>query len=105
MRAALCQGPVFASTISVLEIAAAVSRGRLKLALPLAEWLRDLRRLPELRLEPVTAEIAELAGAFDQSLHGDPADRIIVATARTLGARLVSADARLRRSPQVQALW
>jgi len=38
-------------------------------------------------------------------MHGDPADRIIAATARTLGARLVTADERLRGLPDVVALW
>jgi PIN domain nuclease of toxin-antitoxin system len=105
VQTALRRGPLHASTISVMEIATAVRRGRLSFAVPVADWLRDLLRLPEIRLQPVSAEIAELAGTLGDSLHGDPADRIIVATARSLGARLVTADARLRGSNDVQAVW
>ena len=101
----LRQGPLVASAITVLEIVTAVRRGRLELGSPVDAWLADLQALPELRFEPVSAAIAQLAGSFDDALPGDPADRIIVATARTLGARLVTADARLRESPLVPALW
>lgn len=105
IRAAAKAGAVFASAISVMEIATAVRRGRLTLSVPFEQWLADLRSLPELQFEPVTAEIAALAGSFDGAMHGDPADRIIAATARTLGARLVTADERLRGLPEVVAVW
>jgi PIN domain nuclease of toxin-antitoxin system len=105
IRERLRQGPVFASAISVMEIATAVRRGRLVLAIDIGDWLRHVQQLPELQFEPVSADIAHVAGSFDDAIHGDPADRIIVATARALGARLVTADARLRRSTAVHAVW
>jgi len=105
IRGAAKDGAVFASTISVMEIATALRRGRLTLSIPLGQWLADLRALPELRFEPVSAEIAALAGSFDGAMHGDPANRIIAATARSLGARLVTADERLRGLPDVVTVW
>jgi PIN domain nuclease of toxin-antitoxin system len=105
IKAAVKAGGVFASAISVMEIATAVRRGRLTLSVPFGQWLADLRALPELRFAPVSAEIAALAGSFDGGMHGDPADRIIAATARLLGARLVTADARLRGLSDVTAVW
>lgn len=105
MRSALRRGPLIASTISVLEIATAVRRGRLQLAAPLGPWLDDLRALPELRFEPVSALIAQQAGSFDDAVPGDPADRIIAATAASLGLRLVTADRRLARSAVVKVVW
>jgi PIN domain nuclease of toxin-antitoxin system len=96
---------VVASTISILEIATAVRRGRLELRRPFPEWLADVRSLPELRFEPITPDIAARAGAFDESLPGDPADRLILATAATLGARLVSADRKLRGHGHVDVVW
>jgi PIN domain nuclease of toxin-antitoxin system len=101
----LPRGPAIVSTISVLEIVTAVRRGRLELGSPLDQWLADLRALPELQFQPVSGEIAELAGTFDEATPGDPADRIIVATARTLRAKLVTADERLRESPHVLTVW
>jgi PIN domain nuclease of toxin-antitoxin system len=102
---ALRRGPVYASAISLLEIAAASRRGRLVLGVPIEKWLDDLSALPELRLEPVSADIARQAGLLGEGMHGDPIDRIIVATARILKVRLVTADNRLRRSGEVQAIW
>ena len=102
---ALRSGPVAASAISLFEIATAVRRGRLDLGLPAADWLTELRRIAELRIEPVDTRIAHAAGSLADSIPGDPADRIIVATAVALEARLVTADAKLRKSPHVESIW
>lgn len=96
---------IAASAISVMEIATAVRRGRLVLRVSFEQWLADLRSLPELHIEPVSADIAALAGTFDGEMHGDPADRLIAATARVLGARLVTADDRLRALPDIACVW
>jgi PIN domain nuclease of toxin-antitoxin system len=98
-------GAVVASTISVLEMVTAVRRGRLQLTMPIEQWLADVRSIPELRLEPVSADIAAVAGGLGEPMHGDPADRIIAATATVLGATLVTADERLRSVPALRTLW
>jgi len=96
---------LIASAISLFEIATALRRGRLELAMGSEQWLEDLRRLPELRFEPVSAGIARAAGGFPDSVPGDPADRIIAATAIALKAKLVTADLKLRGSRLLQAVW
>jgi PIN domain nuclease of toxin-antitoxin system len=58
-----------------------------------------------LRSRPLLGEIAALAGSFDGTMHGDTADRIIVATACVLGARIVTADERLRGLKDVVTVW
>jgi PIN domain nuclease of toxin-antitoxin system len=105
VRSAQAGGLLRASAISLLEISTAVRRGRLALGTALDRWSEDLARLPELQVQPVTGGIALLAGSFDDSVPGDPADRIIAATALALGAKLVTADARLRRVPGLQTIW
>ena len=105
IQAAVRRAPAVTSAISIFEIATAVRRKRLELHISLEQWLTDLRTLPELRLEPVTADIAQLAGTLETSLPGDPADRIIIATAIALKAKLVTADARLQQSQRIETVW
>lgn len=98
-------GEIVVSAVSILEIATAVRRGRLQFSVPLDQWLADMRGLPELRVEPVSAEIAALAGSLPDPIHGDPADRLIAATATLLGAALVTGDERLRAVPGLRTIW
>jgi len=98
-------GRVVASAISIFEIATLVRRGRLQLGVAIDQWLNAMRALPELRIEPVSAEIAQLAGNLAPPMHGDPADRVIAATAICLDSRLVTADERLRAFPGVVTVW
>lgn len=98
-------GEIVASAISILEIVTAVRRGRLQFSVPVEQWLSDMRSLPELRVEPVTADIAALAGGLSEPMHGDPADRLIAATAMVLEAPLVTGDARLRGNPALKTIW
>lgn len=94
-----------ASAISILEISTLVRRGRLKLGVPSDQWFGALRCLPELVIEPVSGEIARVAGAFGAAVPGDPADRIIAATARVLDAKLITADDGLRSVQAIQSIW
>ena len=105
IHGAVAKGPVHASTISAFEIRTAVRRGRLHLGIPVEQWFAEIAALTELRMQPVTAEIAVLAGSFGTDAPGDPADRLIAATALALKATLVTADARLRAFPQLQTVW
>ncbi|OGA40256.1 MAG: hypothetical protein A3G24_27505 [Betaproteobacteria bacterium RIFCSPLOWO2_12_FULL_62_13] len=96
---------IVVSAVSIFEIATVVRRGRLQLGTTVDQWLDTAKSLPELHVEPVTDQIARLAGGFADQLPGDPADRIIVATALTLHAKLVTADDRLRQSQKVETVW
>lgn len=96
---------VVVSAISALEVATAARRGRLALSVSAERWLADVKRLPEIRFEPVTDEIACMAGSFRDSMHGDPADRIIAATAHVLGFPLLTADEKLRSNRDIATLW
>jgi len=98
-------GQIAISAISVLEIATAVRRGRLQFTVPVEQWLLDVRCIPEVRLEPVSAEIAAIAGSLPEPMHGDPADRLIVATATVLGVPLVTADEKLRSLATLRTIW
>ena len=79
------------SAISLWEIATLVRRRRIALDQPLREWSRIAFGSPGLRLIPVDEAIAIDAGELDD-IRGDPGDRIIIATARRLACRLMTAD-------------
>ncbi len=84
---------------------AILERGKWGFRVPVEQWLADVRNISELRLEPVSANIAALAGSLPEPMRGDPADRIIAATATVLGAALVTADDRLRSLPALRTIW
>lgn len=96
---------VVASTISVFEIATAARRRRLEFSIAVSDWIDTMLRVPELRIEPISAEIARVGAGLDESMPGDPADRLIMATAMVLGARLVTADDRLRGVTLIDTVW
>jgi len=98
-------GQIVVSAISLLEIATAIRRGRLRLSMPLDQWLADMNSLPEIRVESVSAEIAILAGGLAEPMHGDPADRLIVATSSTLGVPLVTGDKKLQAYRGAKMIW
>lgn len=86
---------VLISPITCWELAMLVGKQRVALDRPTAVWVRDLL-VGDVRLADLTARAA-ISAAELGDFHGDPADRIIYATARTLGCPLVSQDQRLRR--------
>jgi PIN domain nuclease of toxin-antitoxin system len=98
-------GQIVISAISLLEIATAIRRGRLQLSMPLDQWVAAMNSLPEIRVESVSAEIAVLAGSLAEPMHGDPADRLIVATASVLGVSLVTGDEKLRAYRGIKTMW
>ena len=86
---------VAVSAISPWEISMLVSKGRLKLKLDVLEWLREALAKPGLRLVALEPEISVASTRLPWEMHPDPADRILVATARRFGATLVTADTAL----------
>jgi PIN domain nuclease of toxin-antitoxin system len=92
-------------TISVWEVAMLVERGRLVLDREVSDWVRDALALPGIELLQLTPEIALAAGGAGLGLHGDPADRMIAATALAHQARLVTKDERLRALQAIEAIW
>jgi PIN domain nuclease of toxin-antitoxin system len=96
---------LFVSSISLWEVALLVAKGRLRLSMPVATWMGASEALPFLRFVPVDNAIALLAVTLPGPLHDDPADRIIAATALSLGAELVTRDRRLTEYPRLRTLW
>jgi PIN domain nuclease of toxin-antitoxin system len=71
------------------------AKGRIRLTSPCGQWVRDALATPGLTLLPLTPEISLDSSRLPAPFHGDPADRIIVASARATAARLLTRDAKL----------
>jgi len=86
------QNCLYVSAITPWEIGLLVSKGRLRLGADTMQWLRTALAKPGVRLAPLEPEIAVASTCLPWEMHADPADRILVATARHLRATLVTAD-------------
>jgi PIN domain nuclease of toxin-antitoxin system len=86
---------LFLSPISLWEIALKSSRGKLELTLPLRSWVQRALALTRVELAPISTEIACSCAELPPEFHGDPAGRIIAATARSEGLTLVTHDDKL----------
>jgi PIN domain nuclease of toxin-antitoxin system len=80
------------AAISVWEAAMLVDKGKLVLSRPVASWFEVVLATPGFRLAEMTVAIGADAGALPGDIHGDPADRLIIATARALGCPLLTTD-------------
>jgi PIN domain nuclease of toxin-antitoxin system len=89
-------GEVTISAISFWEVSMLVRKGRIRLDMDLAIWRSDFLEQGLIEI-PVTGEIGIRAAGFE-NFHGDPADRLIAATALQCSATLLTADERLLSS-------
>ena len=87
--------PLLVSDISLWEVAMLHDLGRIRLAIPLREWLDKATAPPLVRRQGISPAIAVAVADLPDSFHRDPADRILVATARVLGATLLTQDRRI----------
>lgn len=98
------EAPLGVSDITLWEIAMLESQGRIRLAIPLREWLEAAVAPPLVRRQGITPAIAAEVARLPDSFHRDPADRILVATARVLGATLLTQDGRIIEAGLVETL-
>lgn len=99
------RGELWVSMISIWEIAKKIEQGQLALDRPLEEWFEAALSSEGLHVAEMTRPILIDSCRLPQPFHGDPADQIIVATARAHSATLVTRDARLRDYAQVRTVW
>jgi PIN domain nuclease of toxin-antitoxin system len=86
---------ILVSAITPWEVGLLVSKNRLTLDRDALEWVQSALRLPGLRLAGLSAEVSVASTRLPWEMDADPADRILAATARHLGAVLVTADEKL----------
>ena len=98
-------GPILLSMISVWEVAKKIEKKQLVLDRPLREWMEQALGVAGLHLVELTPAILIESCDLPQPFHGDPADQIIVASARHHRAHLVTKDRDLSSYPHVQTIW
>ncbi len=79
-------------------------KGRLELDAALAAWLPTAAAAGTVTVLPLDVAVVLALDALPAGFHGDPADRVIVATARAHGLPLATRDKNLRRS-RAARLW
>jgi PIN domain nuclease of toxin-antitoxin system len=96
---------ILVSPISCAEIACAVERGRLILDRHWKPWFRYFVELNGWRVADIDLRIVSEAYSLPEYEGRDPADRIIIATARTLQCPVVTADRVMLQYPHVETVW
>jgi len=92
---ARADSPVLVSDISLWEIAMLVEQERVRLDRPLRDWLETATAAPLVQRVGVAPAVAAETARLPSTFHRDPADRILVATARVHGATLLTVDQRI----------
>ena len=96
---------ILLSAISPWELCKLIEKGRLGLNCDPEDWITRAMAMPKFRLVPLSPRIACRSTSLPQPFHNDPADQIIVATAREENATLLTKDERIRQYQGVKSLW
>jgi PIN domain nuclease of toxin-antitoxin system len=92
---AIKNNTLYVSAISLWEVSMLESRGRIILEMPCLEWIKNAIDYTHAQIVPLSPEIAVESCHLPSSFHGDPADRLIVATARVEALTMVTKDQRI----------
>ena len=96
---------ILVSAITPWEFCKLLEKGRIGISCDPQEWLSEALRMPKLRLVPLTPTLAYRSTVLPPPFHDDPADQIIVATAREENATIISKDQLIRDYPHVRTIW
>ncbi len=93
------------SAISPWEFSKLLAKGRIGISCNPEEWIAEALDMPKLRLVPLSPALAYRSTSLPQPFSGDPADQIIVATAREENATVLTRDKIIRKYKHVRSLW
>jgi PIN domain nuclease of toxin-antitoxin system len=97
--------PLGVSAISPWEVAKKSSVGKIRLSMPLREWVINSTVNPGIRIYPLTPEVAVESNFLPGTFHNDPADQMIVATARVFDLTIITCDRNILSYPYVRSFW
>jgi len=97
-------GIIGISAITLWEVAKLVELGRLEFPCPINKWFEQALNYPGIQILELTQKIAVESTCLPGNFHRDPADQIIVATARLFDCPLVTSDEHILKYPHVKAI-
>ena len=95
---------VHASAISAFELGLKVRAGQIQFPLSAGEWVREVCVRRNIRLLPLDAAAAGLSTELP-TIHRDPCDRFLIATAQLNQLRLVTPDAIIQQYRKISVIW
>ncbi len=98
-------GELLLSAISPWEFSKLIEKGRIGISCNPEEWMAEALIMPKLRLVPLSPAISYRSTSLPQPFHDDPADQIIVATAREENATVLTKDDLIQKYVHVRTLW
>ena len=96
---------ILLSVISLWEFCKLLEKGRLAISCDTEEWIKQATIMPKLRIVSLSPSIAYRSTVLPQPFHDDPADQIIVATAREENATILTIDKRIHSYRHVKSIW
>jgi PIN domain nuclease of toxin-antitoxin system len=93
------------SAISPWEFSKLLEKKRIGISCDPEEWIISALDMPKLRFVPLSPVLAYRSTVLPQPFHNDPADQIIVATAREENATILTKDERILSYENVKSLW
>lgn len=96
---------IMISSISSWEVAMLVSKSRLTLTMDVDTWIQTVSEIDNVSFVPVDNKVVIESTRLPDEFHKDPADRMIVALARTLSAPLITADEKILNYPHVRTIF
>lgn len=97
-------GEIIISSITAWEIAMLIAKERIVISMDLDEWLSTIEQIEAVKFLPIDNDIAMKSANLPGEFHKDPADRMIVASARKLGCALVTADEKILNYQHVKTI-
>lgn len=98
-------GQILVSSITAWEVSMLVTKERLTLTMDVDSWLSVVESIENIEFVPIDNKVAIESTRLPGEFHKDPADRLIVALARTLSAPLVTADEKIQSYGHVKTIW
>jgi len=82
-----------------------IEKDRLELTMDVEDWIAHCEAIPMVEFVPISNHLAMRSVHLPEPFHSDPADRLIVATARYLGMPLITRDKKIHAYPHVKSIW